>query len=100
MNAVEPKCKTFLLKWKESMTNFLTKITTWWQPPKKRTSFQLNKAQSTEKLAVNLSTQKNPVNTPTPPNQSFNSQPYRQLIGKLAKIAIATQRERQRRKDE
>ena len=94
MNAVEPKCKTFLLKWKESMTNFLTKITTWWQPPKKRPAFKLKSIQLTEKLAVNLSTQKNPVNTPTPPNQSFNSQPYRQLIGKLAKIAIARARKR------
>ena len=92
MNAVE----------KESMTNLLTKITTWWPlPPKKRPAFKLKSVQATEKLAVNLSTQKNPASIPpTPMNKSFNSKPYRQLIGKLAKIAIATQRERQRRKDE
>jgi hypothetical protein len=83
------------------MTNLLTKITTWWQPqPKKRPAFKLKSIQATEKPAVNSKTLKNPANTPTPPNQSFNSKPYRQLIGKLAKIAIATQRKRQRRKDD
>jgi len=82
------------------MNNLLTKITTWWPLAKKRPAFKLKSIQLTEKLAVNSKTLKNQANIPpTPTNKSFNSQPYRQLIGKLAKIAIATQRERQRRKD-
>lgn len=75
------------------MNNLLSKITTWFQP-KKRTAFKLKKLQLAEEFAVKK-TLKIPANIPP-----FNSQHYRQLIGKLAKIAIATQRERQRRKHE
>jgi len=70
------------------MTNFLSQITTWFQPqPKKRLRLKLTKIWP--KTFLNQAK--------VPP---FNSQHYRQLIGKLAKIAIATQRERQRRRNE
>ena len=79
------------------MTNFLSRFTNWFQPqPVKKKQVLCPKL-----TKIRPKSFKNPASIPpTPANKSFNTKPYRQLIGKLAKIAIATQRERQRRKDE
>jgi len=76
------------------MTNFLSQLTNWFQPqPVKKKRVLRSKLTRIRPKAFKI-----PANIPPiPANKSFNSKPYLQLIGKLAKIAIARNR---RRKDD